>query len=97
MAENQSIQSSGKKGGKRPGAGRPKGSLDKGNALIRDLACQALNQVGGVEYLARVAESHPGPFLALLGKILPIQVTGANGGPIEHGVKLEVVGVSPPG
>lgn len=81
-AENQSNQSVGR-GGKRLGAGRPKGSVDKGNALIREMAVMALGQVGGVEYLARVAESHPGPFLSLLGKILPVQVTGENGAPIN--------------
>ena len=65
--ENQSNQSSGR-GGARPGAGRPKGSLDKGNAIIRDMVSQALEQAGGVDYLARVAETHPGPFLGLVGK-----------------------------
>lgn len=91
-AENQSKKTIGR-GGARPGAGRPKGSIDKGNALIREMAVMALDQVGGVEYLARVAESHPGPFLSLLGKILPVQVTGENGGAIPVGVTLQVVGV----
>ena len=70
-------------GGARPGAGRPKGSLDKGNALIREMVAQALDQAGGVEYLARVAESHPGPFLGLVGKVLPIQLTGEGGGAVQ--------------
>ncbi len=91
--ENNQIKQPGKRGGARPGGGRPKGSLDKGNALIRQLACQALEQAGGVEYLARVAETHPGPFLSLLGKILPTQVTGEGGGPLEAAVKLVVEGV----
>lgn len=88
---NSEKQSKNSKGGARPGAGRPKGSLDKGNALIRDLACQALDKVGGVDYLARVAESHPGPFLSLLGRILPVQVTGDGGGPIESVTRIELV------
>ena len=92
MIQKESNKSNGR-GGQRPGAGRPKGSLDKGNALIREMACEALNQVGGTDYLARVAESHPGPFLSLLGKILPVQLTGEGGGPIEHGVTLNIVGV----
>jgi len=86
MLENQSNQSN--RGGKRPGAGRPSGSLDKGNALIREMVAQALNQVGGVDYLARVAESHPGPFLGLVGKVLPIQVTGEGGGAVEHSLQI---------
>ena len=80
--ENQSNQSSGR-GGARPGAGRPKGSLDKGHAIIRDMVSQALEQAGGVDYLARVAETHPGPFLGLVGKVLPIQLTGEGGGAIQ--------------
>lgn len=86
MLENQSNQSN--RGGKRLGAGRPSGSLDKGNALIREMVAQALNQVGGVDYLARVAESHPGPFLGLVGKVLPIQVTGEGGGAVEHSLQV---------
>ncbi len=80
-AEKQSNLS--RHGGARPGAGRPKGSLDKGNALIREMVAQALDQAGGVEYLSRIAETHPGPFLNLVGKVLPIQVTGAEGGPLQ--------------
>lgn len=89
--EKESILSTGKKGGRRPGAGRPKGSLDKGNALIREMACQALSELGGVAYLARVAESHPAAFIALLGKILPIQVTGEGGGPVQSQITVEFV------
>lgn len=81
MSEKQTSFS--KHGGVRPGAGRPKGSLDKGNALIREMVAQALDQAGGVEYLSRIAETHPGPFLGLVGKVLPIQVTGAEGGPLQ--------------
>ena len=80
-----------------PGPGRKKGVPNKSNALIRDMIANALEQVGGVEYLARVAESHPGPFLALVGKVMPVQITGANGGAIEHGITLQVVGVRPQG
>ena len=84
--EKQSSLSS--RGGARPGAGRPKGSLDKGNALIREMVAEALNKAGGVEYLARVAESHPGPFLGLVGKVLPIQVTGEGGGAVQHSIQV---------
>lgn len=66
-----------------PGPGRKKGIPNKDTALIRDMIATALTQVGGVEYLARVAESHPGPFLSLVGKVLPIQLTGEGGGAIQ--------------
>ena len=57
------------------------------------MVARALNQAGGVEYLARVAESHPGPFLALVGKVIPVQLEGSDGGPVRLGVTLEVIGV----
>lgn len=65
------------------GKGRPKGSRNKDTALIRDMIAQALHEVGGVEYLARCAESHPGPFLGLIGKVMPVQLEGAGGGAIR--------------
>jgi hypothetical protein len=76
-----------KKGEKRPGQGRPKGSIDKGNALIRELICQALDESGGVEYLKAAAQSHPAAFLALVGKVMPIQVEGGDK-PIQHSVRV---------
>jgi hypothetical protein len=44
---------------------------------------QALTNAGGVEYLERQAIANPAAFLSLVGKILPLQVTGKDGGPIE--------------
>lgn len=81
--EKESKKSNSVRGGKRPGAGRPKGSLDKGNALIREMIVQALDEAGGVEYLVNTAKSHQGAFLALIGKVMPVQVEGAGGGPVQ--------------
>jgi len=63
-----------KKGEKRPGQGRPKGSIDKGNALIREMIVEALHGVGGVSYLMEQATEKPAAFLALIGKVMPVQV-----------------------
>ena len=38
---------------------------------------------GGVEYLQSMMISHPEQFLTLLGKLLPLQLTGEGGGPVE--------------
>lgn len=73
MSEKQSKKSTGR-GGKREGAGRPAGSLDKGNALIREMIVEALYQAGGVEYLVRQANGKPAAFLALIGKVMPVQI-----------------------
>ncbi len=92
-SEKQSKKSIGK-GGARPGAGRPKGSLDKGHAAIREMVVSALDNLGGVEYLQGVAATHPAAFLSLLGKILPTQVEGPDGGPIETVTRIELVALS---
>lgn len=72
-----------KRGGYREGAGRPKGVPNKLTADVKSMILGALSDVGGQKYLARQAEENPGPFLTLLGKVLPMQVTGAGGGPVE--------------
>jgi len=77
-----------RKGEKRPNQGRPKGSTNKQSELIRDMVATALNQSGGVDYLARVSESHPAAFLSLVGKVLPIQVTGEGGDAIKHSITV---------
>lgn len=86
-SEKQSKKSG--KGGARTGAGRPKGSLDKGNALIRELIVQALDQAGGVEYLVRRANDPrtASAFLSLIGKVMPVQVEGGDS-PIKHSLKV---------
>jgi hypothetical protein len=62
--------------------GRGKGT---GNIISRDvkeMILQALHQVGGVDYLVQRAQKNPVAFLALLGRLLPTQVTGKDGGAI---------------
>jgi len=54
--------------------GRAKGTPNKINAELKDMIIGALNDVGGQAYLARQANENPGPFLALVGKILPKEV-----------------------
>lgn len=70
------------------GPGRPKGAQNKTTTLLKDAILQAAEQAGGkdglVGYLATQAKANPGPFMTLLGKVLPTQMTGADGGPIKH-------------
>jgi hypothetical protein len=72
-----------------PGPGRPKGSVNKTTALLKDAILKAAQTAGGggedgiANYLAERAIDTPGPFLALLGKVLPMQVTGEDGGPVK--------------
>lgn len=64
------------------GQGRPKGSLNKPNHDIRQMIVGALDLAGGVHYLARQAEANPVAFMGLIGKVMPLQVTGRDGAPI---------------
>ena len=71
------------KGEKRPGQGRPKGMLNKNNQQIRDIIVQTLDNLGGAAYLEEVARSHPPAFMALIGKTMPLQVTGDPNNPVK--------------
>lgn len=62
--------------------GRPKGVPNKINGELKDMVLQALNGVGGVKYLQQQAKDSPTAFLALVGKVLPLQVTGKDGDPL---------------
>lgn len=75
--------------------GSRKGCPNKNTKALKDMILAALDGVGGVEYLQEQARSNPGPFLTLIGKVLPLQVTGENGGPVEASVTLVVKGVKP--
>ena len=62
------------------GQGRPKGALNKDNADIRAMVVGALKAVGGQEYLAECAISHPVAFLGLVGKVMPLQLASNDAG-----------------
>ena len=80
------------------GKGRVKGVLNKNTTLLKDALIQAAVEAGGpdglVGYLRTQATENPQSFLTLLGKVLPLQVTGAEGGPLAI-TRIEIVGVEP--
>lgn len=71
------IMAAGRKTG-----GRQKGSPNKLTKQLKDMILEALDESGGVEYLKQTAIDHPTAFLTLVGKVLPLQVTGEGGGPL---------------
>jgi hypothetical protein len=75
--------------------GRAKGTPNRTTALLKDAILQAAEGAGGKEgligYLKEQAVKSPGPFLALLGKVLPTQLTGPNDAPIQHRVDISFV------
>lgn len=64
------------------GPGRPKGLKNKMTGELKDMIMTALGNAGGVNYLTRQADENPKAFLTLVGKVLPMQVTGENGNAI---------------
>jgi hypothetical protein len=74
--------------------GRPKGVPNKITTSLKEMILTALSDAGGVAYLQRQAEENPGPFLALVGKVLPLQVEGSDGTPLHITV---ITGVPQPG
>ena len=70
-----------------PGPGRPKGMPNKTTTLLKDAIIQAATQAGGkdglVGYLVKQAEENPNAFMPLLGKVLPMQISGEDGGPVQ--------------
>lgn len=94
VVEKKSMKST--RGGARAGAGRPAGSLDKGNSLIREMVVSALDKAGGVKYLTSIAASHPAAFLSLVGKVMPVQIEGAGpNGEIQATLTIEYVRPNP--
>jgi len=74
-------------GAGKAGPGRGKGTPNRTTALLKDAILLAVKAAGGkggmVGYLTLQAMENPGPFMALLGKVLPTQMTGPDDGPVQ--------------
>ena len=77
--------------------GRAKGTPNKTTALLKDAILKAAEAAGGggnegmAAYLEQQAKLNPGPFLSLLGKVLPLQISGEGGGPIRGDIKITII------
>jgi hypothetical protein len=79
------------------GKGRVKGVPNRTTALLKDAILKAAEGAGGKEgltgYLKEQATKNPGPFMSLLAKVLPMQVTGdpENPSALNHTVVIEFI------
>ena len=83
---NKIVSKSGQAKRKPPaaGKGRPKGAQNKTTKALKDMVLGATERAGGEDFLLRQArKKNNAPFMALLAKILPMQVTGEDGGPLQ--------------
>lgn len=72
-------------------SGSRKGIPNKVTADVKAAILEAFEEAGGVKYLTAVARDNPQTFCALLGKVLPTQITGAGDGPILAKWTVELV------
>jgi hypothetical protein len=71
---------SGLKRGGQPG--RPKGVPNKVTGELKEMILSALANAGGVKYLEARAKDTPNAFLSLVGRVLPLQVSGDPDNPL---------------
>jgi hypothetical protein len=75
--------------------GRPPGVPNKTTKLLKDAILMAAAAAGDgdmVAYLTEQARENPGPFMALLGKVLPIQVAGDPDNPFTMVARIGLAG-----
>jgi hypothetical protein len=63
--------------------GRRAGTPNKLTADIKAMILGALAAKGGQAYFEKQADENPAAFLTLVGKVLPLQVSGTEDGPIH--------------
>lgn len=81
------------------GKGRKKGVPNKTTAALKEAILAAAEQVGAdgngedglTGYLVHIAKNDIKAMAGLLGKVLPMQVTGEDGGPITTITRIELV------
>lgn len=70
--------------------GRKKGVPNKITATVKQAMIDSFEKVGGAKWLANLAMNEPRSYAVLLAKIIPTQVEGADGGPIQIQVVTSV-------
>lgn len=71
------------------GKGRPKGVPNKATIAIKEMVIAALEKAGGIQYLVTQAKTNPASFMTLVGKVIPLQISGDPDNPLViHRIEL---------
>lgn len=81
------------------GKGRQKGVPNKSTQVLKDAILEAAEAVGEngkgkdglIGYLKMVAKKEPKAFATLLGRVLPLQISGEGGGPVHITIERRIV------
>ncbi|HQT76822.1 MAG TPA: hypothetical protein PLD10_07190 [Rhodopila sp.] len=57
--------------------GRKKGTQNLIPQELKTMILASLDRAGGIEYLTNCAKANPGPYLGLIGKVLPMQLNAS--------------------
>lgn len=80
------------------GPGRPKGVPNKTTAAAKDAIAAAAEKLGGVERLVEWAKEDPlnerAFWSSIYPKLLPLQVSGEGGGPLQTVTRVELVSLA---
>lgn len=75
--------------------GRAPGTPNRTTSLLKDAILEAATRAGGkdelVGYLRTQASANPTAFMALLGRVLPMQIGGDPQSPIVHEIRRTLV------
>jgi len=93
MSKDSKVEASAVRKPPNAGKGRVKGVPNKTTADVRNMLIASLDAVGGQAYLEKQAIDNPKAYLSLVSKVIPSevksQVTGSDGGPIQHAVRVK--------
>jgi hypothetical protein len=83
-------------GAGKPGPGRPKGLPNKTTALLKDALLAAATKAGGkggleAFLLAQARKENNAPFMTLLGKVLPTQLSADAEGNLVPVINVEIL------
>ena len=71
--------------------GSRKGIPNKISGDVKAMILAALDKAGGVDYLLKRAEDNPAAFMSLLGRVLPMTVSGDPDNPLLSGLTVKFV------